>query len=110
MKKHETVTDNPSIKIYAYRLENRIIFKVKAGSHLELLMPKTVKLLGSTKCKMNKDKNRKNVPHLEINKVILVHYNIVNNDYQQDSRVSYTFVPNKSFGQLQDISPKKSYF
>ena len=46
------------------------------------------------------------MPHLEINEVILVHCNIVNNDYQQDSRVLYTFVPNKSFGQFLDISPK----
>ena len=47
------------------------------------------------------------MPHLEITEVILIHCNIVNNDYQQDSRVLYTFVPNKSFGQLLDISPKK---
>ena len=57
-----------------------------------------MKLLGSTKIKINKDKNGKNVPHLEITKVILVHCNIVNNDYQQDSNVIYTFVPNKPFG------------
>ena len=50
------------------------------------------------------------MPHLEINEVILVHCNIVNNDYQQDSRVLYTFVPNKSFGQLLDISPKNVIF
>ena len=48
--------------------------------------------------------------HLEITEVVLVHCNIVKNHYQQDSRVLYTFVPNKSFGQLSDISPKKFIF
>ena len=45
------------------------------------------------------------MPHLEITEVVLVHCNIINNDCQQDSRVLYTFAPNKSFGSLQDISP-----
>ena len=62
-----------------------------------------MKLLGSTKNKITKDKNGENVPHLEITEVILVHCNIVNNDYQQDSRVLYTFVPNKPFGSLLEI-------
>ena len=57
-----------------------------------------MKLLGRTKDKITKDENGENVPHLEITKVVLVHCNIVNNDYQQDSRVLYTFVSNKSFG------------
>ena len=65
-----------------------------------------MKLLGSTKSKITKDKNGENVPHLEITEVALIHCNIGDNDYQQDSRVMYTFVPNKSFGQLLDISPK----
>ena len=51
-----------------------------------------------------------NVPHLEITEVVLIHYSIINNDYQQDSRVLYTFVPNKSFGQLLDISLKNFIF
>ena len=63
-----------------------------------------MKLLGSTKNKITKDKNGENVPHLEITEVVLVHCNIVNNDYQQDSRVLYTFVPNKSFSSLLEIS------
>ena len=66
-----------------------------------------MKLLGSTKNKITKDKNGENVPYLEITEVVLVHCNTLNNDYQQDSRVLYIFVPNKSFGQLLDISPKK---
>ena len=64
-----------------------------------------MKLLGSTKNKITKDKNGENVPHLEITEVVLVHCNIVNNDYQQDSRVLYTFVPNKPFGSLLEIYP-----
>ena len=69
-----------------------------------------MKLLGSTKNKITKDKNEENVPHLEITEVILVHCNMVNNDYQHDSRVLYTFVPNKSFGSLLDISPSNHIF
>ena len=64
-----------------------------------------MKLLGSTENKITKDKNGENVPHLEITEVILVHCNMVNNDYQHDSRVLHTFIPNKSFGSLLDISP-----
>ena len=56
--------------------------------------------------KITEDEKSENILHLEITEVVLVHCNIVNNDYQQDSRVLYTFVPNKSFGQLLDISPK----
>ena len=69
-----------------------------------------MKLLGSTKNKIAKDENVENVPHLEITEVVLVHCNMVNNDYQQDSRVRYTFVPNKSFGSLLDISPFNRIF
>ena len=57
-----------------------------------------MKLLGSTENKITKDKNDKNIPLLEITEVVLVHCNIANNDYQQDSRVLYTFVPDKPFG------------
>ena len=69
-----------------------------------------MKLFGSTKNKITKDKNCENVPLLEITEVVLVHCNIVNNDYQQDLRVLYTFVPNKLFVQLLDISPKNCIF
>ena len=62
-----------------------------------------MKLLRNTKINMTKDEN---VPHLEINEVVIVHCKFFSNDYQHDSRVLYTFVPNKSFGQLLDISPK----
>ena len=73
----------------------RITFKIKIVYYLELLMPETMKLLGSSKSKITKDENGENVPRLEITELVLIHCNIVNNDYQQDSRVLYTFVPNK---------------
>ena len=69
-----------------------------------------MKLLGSTTSKITKDENGENVPHSEIPEALLVHSNIVNNDYQHDSRVLYTFIPNTSFGQLLDISPKNFVF
>ena len=56
-----------------------------------------MKLLGSTEYKITKDKNGENIPHLEITEVVLVHCNIVNNDYRKDSRVLYIFVPNIPF-------------
>ena len=65
-----------------------------------------MKLLGGNKSKKAQDKNGENIPNLKITQVVLVHCNIVNNDYKQDSRALYTFIPNKSFGQLLDISPK----
>ena len=74
------------------------------------LSPETMKLLGSTKSNLNKNKNGENVSHLEITEVIIVHFNIFDNNYQQDSRVLYTFVPNKSFGQLLNVSPKNFIF
>ena len=92
------------------KIENRITFKIKKGYNLDLLTKETMKLLGSTKNKITKDKNGENVPHLEITEVVLLHCNLVNNDYQQDSRVLYTFVPNKSFGSLLDISPSNHIF
>ena len=69
-----------------------------------------MKLLGSTKNKTTKHKNGENVPHLEITGVVLVHRDIANNDYQQHSRVLYTFVPNKPFGSLLEISPTNHIF
>ena len=105
LKKHGENIDKPSVQIYVNKIENRITFKIKDGYSLELLTPETMKLLGSTENKITKDKNGEDVPNLEITEVVLVHCNIVNNDYQQDSRVLYTFVPNKPFGSLLEISP-----
>ena len=69
-----------------------------------------MKLLGSTENKIIRDKNNENVPHLEITEAVLVHCDIVNNDYQQNSGVLYRFVPNKPFGSLLEISPTNDIF
>ena len=103
LKKHSESVDNPPIRIYVNRIENRITFKIKNGYYLELLTPETMKLLGSTESKITKDKNGENVD-------LLVHCNLVNNDYQQDSRILYTFVPKKTFGSLLEISPTNHVF
>ena len=87
---------NHSIRIYINKIENRITFKIKTGYYLELLTPKTMKLLGSTKSKITKNENGKNVPKLEIS-VVLVLCNIVSSNYPQNSRLLYTFLPNKLF-------------
>ena len=100
LKKHRENTDKPSVQIYVNKIENRLTFKIKYGYSLDLFMSETMILLGRTENKITKDKNSENVSHLEIIEVELVHFNIVNNDYQQDSRVLYTFVPNKPFGSL----------
>ena len=110
LKKHGESVDNPSIRMYINRIENRIIFKIKNGYYLELLTPDTMKLLGSTESKITKDKNCENVPHLEVAELVLVHCNLVNNDYQQNSRILYTFVPNKSFSSLLEISTTNQVF
>ena len=78
--------------IYVNKIENRITSNIKTGYYLKLLTLETMKLLRGTKSKINKDKNSENMPHLEITEVVQVHYNIVNNDYQQDSRVLFTFL------------------
>ena len=91
-----------------FKIENRI--EIKNGHYLELLTPETMKLLGSTNSKITKDKNGENVPHLGIVEVVLVHCNLVNNDYQQNSKILHTFVPNKTFGSLLKISPPNHVF
>ena len=90
--------------------ENRIASKIKTGYYLELLTPERAKLLGSTKSKIIDDENGENFPYLKITEIVLVDCNIVNNYYLPDSQVLYTFVPNKSFGQLLDISRKNVIF
>ena len=82
LKKHREKTVNPSIRIYTNKIENRITFKIKTRYFLELLTPEKVKLLGSTKSKI-KDENDNNLPDLEITEVVLMHCNVVNNNYQK---------------------------
>ena len=104
IKKPQTLTKNPPVQIYVNRIKNRIVFKIKTGCKLELLTPKTMKLLGSTKKDVDKDKDGENVQKLEPAEVVLVHRNLFKNDYQHTSKVLFTFVPNKQFRQLINIS------
>ena len=99
------MTENPLVQIYPNKTKNRIVFKIKTGYKLELLTPETMKLLGSTKKDVDSDKNSENVPKLESVEVVLVHCNLVKNDYQHTLKVLFSFVPNKQFGQLIKISP-----
>ena len=95
IKKHKTLTENPPVQIYPNKTKNRIVFNVKTDWKLELLSPKTMKLLGSTKKGVDQNKDGEDVPKLESVEVILVNCNLVNNSYQQASKVLFTFVPNK---------------
>ena len=95
IKKHETLVENPPIQIYPNKIKKRIVFKVKTGCKLGLLSLETKKLLGSAKKDVDKDKDGEDVPKLESVEVVLVHYDLVNNSYQQASKLLFTFVPNK---------------
>ena len=95
LKWHGEKICNSSVKIYVIKIEHWITFRIKNGYTLKLLRPETMKLFGSTEHKITNDKSGKNGSLLEIAEVVLVHCNIVNNDYQQDSWVLYKCVPNK---------------
>ena len=110
IKKHETIGENAPILIYANTINNRIVFKIKSRYKLELLSKEKMKLLGITKDIIDSDKNSENVPRLENVEVVLVHCNLVNNSYQKVSRVLFTFVPTKQYGQLISISPHSLAF
>ena len=105
IKKHETLTENLPIQISPNKIKNRIVFKIKTGYKLELLTPETTRLLGSTKKVVDVNKNSENVPKLKSVEIVLVHCNLVKNDYQHTSKLLFSFVPNKQFGQLINISP-----
>ena len=98
IKKHETLTGNLPIEIYPNKIKNRIVFKIKTGYKLELLTPGTIRLLGSAKKDVHKDKSGEIGPKLISVELVLVHCNLVNNSYQQASKVLFTFVSNKQFG------------
>ena len=105
IKKHDkTLTENLPVQIYQNKIKDRIIFKIKTGYKLELLTPETMKLLERTKKDVDQDKNGENVPKLESVEVVLIHCNLVKNDYQHTSKVLFTFVPNKEFGKLINTS------
>ena len=104
IRKHETLAENLPIQIYPDK-KNRIVFKVKTGYKLELLSPETMKLLRSTKKDADQDKDGEDVPKPESVQVVLMHFNLVNDNYQQASKALFTFVPNKQFGNLINIEP-----
>ena len=110
LKKHETIGENAPILIYANTINNKIVFKIKSAYKLELLSKETMKLLGSTKDTIDAEKNSENVPNLENVEVVLVYCYLVNIAYQQHSRVLFTFVPTKQYGQLISISPHSLVF
>ena len=110
IKKRETIGENAPILIYTNTINNRIVFKIKSEYKLELLSKETIKLLGTTSNIIDADKNSENAPRLETVEVVLVHCNLVNNSYQQHSRVLFTFVQTKRYGQLISISPRSLVF
>ena len=102
---------NTPIHKYVNKIENWITFRIKIGSYLELLTPESRKVLGSTKRRIMKEKNGENPQQLEITDVVLVQCNIVNNQYNHDSRILCTFVSSKLFGQLlNDSFTNKPYW
>ena len=106
IKKHGTIDDVSPVLIYVNEINNRIVFKIKSGYKLELLSKETMKLLGSSTDTIDGDKNSELVPKLESVDLVLVHCNLVNNSYQQASKVLFTFIPNKKYGQLIIVSPE----
>ena len=103
LKKHGEYIDKPSVQIYINKIEKRVTFKIKNEYSLELLMPETMKLLGSTENIVTKNKNGENVPHLEIAEVIIVRLILLIMIINKIQDVLYTFVPNKPFGSLLEI-------
>ena len=100
LKRHETLTENRSIKIYVNKIKNRILFETKIGYKLE-----TIKLSGSRKKDDDKDKDGGNFLKLDSVEVILVHCNLVENDYQHTSKALFTFALNKRFFEVINIWP-----
>ena len=105
IKKHETTADVYPVLIYANEINNRVVFKIKSGYKLVLLSKEKMKLLGSSVDIIDGDKNSELVPKLESVDLVLVHCNLVNNSYQQASKVLFMFLPNKKYGQLITVSP-----
>ena len=81
IKKQETLTENSPVRIYPNKIKNRIVFKIKTGYKLQLLSPETMKLLGNTKKVIDQDEDGENVPKLGSVQVVLVHFNLLNNNY-----------------------------
>ena len=99
------MTENLPIQIYPNKIKNRIVFKIKTSYKFELLTPETMKLLEIGIKKVDKNKDEEKITKLESVEVVLVHCDLVKNDYKHTTKVLFTFVPNKEFGQLINISP-----
>ena len=89
IKKHDTIADNPPVQIYVNKIKTRIVFKIKTGYKSELLSKETMQLSGSSKKDIDQNKNGEILPRLETVEVVLVHCNLVNNSYQQASKVLF---------------------
>ena len=109
-KQNKTITIIPPIHFHFNIIDKRSVFKIKDGYKVELQMPERMKLFGSTKKLIDKTKNRSNLPCLEAVEVVLVHYNLVDNQYQLNCEVLYTFTPNKSYAYLLNIEPSNLVF
>ena len=107
IKKYETIADNLAVQIYVNKIKNRIVFKIKTGYKLGLLSKETRQLLGSSKKDIDQNKDGKILPKLEtcFSTFSVCNCNLVNSNCQQASKVLFTFVPNKQFGQLITITP-----
>ena len=103
LRKHQNVTNNAQIRIYVDKIQNRTTFE-------KLLTPEAMQLFSSTKSKITKNKTSENIPHLEATDVVLIHWNIVKNVYQQPSKALYIFVPNKSMFDYYIFHPKIKTF
>ena len=105
-----TLTTAPTIHVYINTINNRLVRKTKDGYKLELQTPETKKLFGNTRKLIDKTKNGENVPSLEVVEVILVQCYLVGNQYQQKSKVLYTFTPDKSYAYLLNVEPSNLMF
>ena len=110
IKKHETLTTIPHIHVCINRINNRLVFEIRDEYKLELQMPETKKLFGSTTKLIGKTKNGENAASLEVVEVVLVQYDLADNQYQQKSEVLYTFTPNESFVYLLNVEPSNLVF
>ena len=109
VQKH-TKDHEKDIEIFANRVKNRVSFKLGAGVSLELRTPETQKLLGVSEKVVKGEVNGDLVPQLETVQTVLVHCNLVDNEYQQDSNILYSFVPDKSFGGILSVHPTEFIF
>ena len=106
----KTLPTNPFIHIYINTINNRLVFRIKDEYKLELQTPETMKLFGNTKKLMDKTNNGKNVPSREVVEVVLVQFNLVDNQYQLKSEILHTFMPNKSYAYLLNVEPSNLVF